>query len=410
MSKQVTALVPTFNRGPLLAETLDALLLQKRALSQIIVWDDGSTDNTAEVIAPFLKDHGSTIQYERAENGGKSKALNQALALARGDYIWICDDDDIALPDAAEKLGDVLDKNPQTGLAAGRHARFSVSKASGDREISDTGYWPDLSRGSPLRHVLEDIFFFQNATLVRRECYDAVGPFSVDLARSIDYDMTVRLMARFAAEVIPDTVFLQRKHDGARGPAWQRHAASKSEDVWRDADRMIFERLRPVLPISLYEAMFDSPRPDLKRRAAYLQRGAVYARRRDWDAAFEDFDAAIRQAHDLPLSPEECQIAIRALAAKHGAQELFTAPYRKRLMEISRHSAAGHSLARAMSRGAIWRLREAVQNRRAGEAFAVAWLLAQIPPMSRASANTPPKAANTEVTERDRLPAEAYAW
>ncbi|NVK46730.1 MAG: glycosyltransferase [Rhodobacteraceae bacterium] len=404
MVAQITALVPTFNRGALLAEAIEAILLQKRAVSQIIVWDDGSTDNTSDIIAPFLRNDGARIDYRRAENAGKSAALNQAMELAQGEYIWICDDDDIALPDATQKLAAILDEKPEVGLAAGAHNRFSTAPETGEKELSDAGYWPNLNSGSPLRHVLEDIFFFQNATLVRRACYDKVGPFSVDLARSIDYDMTVRLMARYPAEVIEDTVFLQRKHDGERGPAWQRHAAKSSEDVWRNADKIVFERLRDRIPISLYEAMFDGDSSELCSRAALLQRGAVYARRRDWDQALEDFEAAVLIRPELALSPEECRIAIRAVAGKHGAQELFEASTRKRILDISKRATAGKSLARTLSRGAVWRLREALANRNASEVLAITAFLAAQPPWSI------PTATGRTLTERDRLPLEAYAW
>lgn len=403
MVAQITALVPTFNRGELLAEALNGILQQKRAVSQIIVWDDGSTDNTLDIMAPFLKKEGARIQYRRAENAGKSAALNQAMELAEGDYIWICDDDDIALPDATKKLADILDRKPEIGLVAGSHERFSVSPDRGQHETSNAGYWPDLSTGSPLRHVLEDIFFFQNATLVRRECYDTVGPFSVDLARSIDYDMTVRLMTRYPAEIIPDTIFLQRKHDGERGPAWQRHAAKSSEDVWRDADKLVFERLRADIPLSLYEAMYEGANPEISTRAALLQRGAVYARRRDWETALEDFSEAASLQPDLALGHEECQIAIRAVAGKHGAQELFKKDIRQRLLHISKRSVAGKSLACAISRGAVWRLREAILSGRVSEALAITSLLATLPPRTAS-------ASNVSVTERSTLPLEAYAW
>lgn len=170
MAGQITAIVPTFNRSAFLAETLEALVSQTRPLHQIIVWDDGSCDGTPDTVAGLQARHPGQILYKRAENGGKSRALNHAMTLADGDYIWVCDDDDVSLPDAAERLADGLDRS-DVGLVAGRHLRFSNAPDTGNREVSDTGYWPDLTQGSLLRHTLEDIFFFQNATLVRRNCY-----------------------------------------------------------------------------------------------------------------------------------------------------------------------------------------------------------------------------------------------
>ncbi|MGR3805211.1 glycosyltransferase family 2 protein [Marinibacterium profundimaris] len=405
MARQITAIVPTFNRSTLLIEALDALDTQTRPPAQVIVWDDGSTDGTAQAVAEVQGRSSLPILYKRAENGGKSRALNAALALADQDYIWICDDDDAALPDAAERLGAVLDSDT-ADIAAGRHQRFSVAPEDGRREITDTGYWPDPIDGSILRHTLEDIFFFQNATFVRRGCYDRVGPFDTGLKRSIDYDMTVRLLARFPAELVPETVFLQRKHDGLRGPADAQHAAARSEDVWRKTDREIFAKLRSVLPLSLYEAMYDSTDPTLTRRAALLQRGTVYARRCDWSAALEDFEAAADAALDRPLTDAERGIVIRAMAGKHGIEDVLEADFRGRIAALSTRNAAGREIARQLSRGMLWRVRNALTERDAGAAMRLLRHLIALPP----ALSGPPVAAGADVNERRKLPQEAYQW
>ena len=277
MAGQITAIVPTYNRCAYLVEAVHALLSQSRPLHQIIVWNDGSTDDTRSAIAALQRDHPDRIQYEESENGGKSKALNAAMTLAEGDYIWICDDDDIALPDAAERLGSVLDRS-SAGMVAGSHIRFSADPETGAKTLSDTGYWPDLSSGSVLRHLLEDIFFFQNAALVRRSAFETVGPFREDLDRSIDYEMFVRLATRFPVQMVDGVMFHQRKHDGARGSAQASHSASASESVWLEHDRAIFAEFRRILPLSLYESFFDGP-DHVVKRAALLQRACVHARR-----------------------------------------------------------------------------------------------------------------------------------
>lgn len=410
MAQEITAIVPTFNRAAMIGEALEAIMAQKRAVSEIIVWDDGSKDDTPTKMAEITARHPNRIRYERAENGGKSRALNKALELARGDYIWICDDDDVALPDATMRLSEPLDAHPEVGLVAGKHLRFSTPNdlpgPVETRKIDDAGYWPDLGSGSILRHTLEDIFFFQNGTLVRRNCYDQVGPFATDLARSIDYEMTVRLLARYPAEVLDEPVFLQRKHDGARGPSWALAEAKRSEEVWSQTDREIFRRLRPMLPLSLYQGMFDGD-PKLVERAARLQRGAVYARRGDWNLALVDFEEAARTAPTIALAVEEVRILIRAMAGKHGVADIFSARHRRRVLSLARTSPAGRGIARALSRGAIWRLREAAQQHRFSDALDVALFILRMPPFPRLiDAND----AHPTLVERQHLPLESYAW
>ena len=401
MPASITAIVPTYNRCDYVVEAVRAIFAQTRPISQVIVWNDGSTDGTENALAALAKEGHGALEVCRQENGGKSLALNRALERARGDYIWICDDDDLALPHAAETLGALLDQS-EAGLSAGRHDRFS-HEGGQDPQMQGTGYWPDLSTGSIARHTLEDIFFFQNASLVRRDAYQAVGPFREDLARSIDYEMFARLVTRYPVAMDETVVFHQRKHDGARGPAAARHAAARSEAVWAEADRCIFAELRPKLPLSFYEAMFDGGDADLRRRAALLQRGCVYARKLDWAAAIEDLEAASDVLPDRPLEPVEFDSVIRCLAAKHGTGDALSGGTRRRLNALVNRGRAGRAIRAALGRGAVWRVREAAQERRIGDALAAATFVA------KSRARTLPN-DDAKLRERDVLPADAYTW
>ncbi|MCV6586989.1 MAG: glycosyltransferase [Marinibacterium sp.] len=394
--------MPTFNRSAFLDEALTALRRQDRPLSQIIVWDDGSVDDTGTVACRHAAESDVPILYQRAENGGKSRALNRSLELATGDYIWICDDDDVSLPGAARLMADALDRTG-AGMAAGRHLRFSDDPASGARVLGDTGYWPDLSRGSVLRHLLEDIFFFQNATLVRRGLYDQVGPFREDLKRSIDYEMLVRLAARAPVAMLDDVLFHQRKHDGARGPAGAQHGVAQSEQVWLENDRAIFAGFRNMLPLTLYGAFFSGGSEALRHRAALLQRACVYARRCDWDAAIADL-AAAAHIEAGPLDPVELGILRRAMSGKHGAADAFRGPVRRQILtDLARTGPYGRQIARGLARGAKWRLRAALQRRDLGEALRVARFALH-------GSGRPDAAAGPGLTENRTLPQEAYQW
>ncbi|MEO1681222.1 MAG: glycosyltransferase family 2 protein [Pseudomonadota bacterium] len=401
MSGTITAIVPTYNRAGFLAEALAALASQTRPVTEILVWDDGSTDGTETV----ARTGPGPVRYFRSENGGKSRALNAALREARGDYIWICDDDDLALPDAAERLAGPLDADSTTGVSGASYRRFRTDSVTGGRIESGPGYWPDLGAGSILRHLLEDIFLFQNATLVRRSCYAAVGPFREDLARSIDYDMVVRLAARFPIAMREDVVFLQRKHDGVRGPAVARHAADLSDAVWKDADREIFAAFRAALPLALYEAMYDGPDLQAVRRAALLQRACIYARRTDWGAALEDFSAAAKICPETRLSRTEQAICRRAMAGKHGCDEALLPAVREDLRTLGNGSAAGAGVVRALLRGLVWRARAAI---RGGEVVRIGQLARAglaLGPAARPRGAAP---AMPEQAERRILPPTAY--
>ncbi|CTQ32709.1 glycosyltransferase family 2 protein [Jannaschia rubra] len=389
----ITAIIPTYNRAGFLRQTIEGLNRQTRPVDETIVWNDGSTDETLSV----LRQSGKGLRVFTSENGGKSRALNAAIAEARGDYIWICDDDDIALPEAAATLAGMLDRNPDAGAAGGSYRRFREGGIE-----QGPGYWPDLSSGAPVRHLLEDIFLFQNAMMVRREVYDRVGPFREDLRRSIDYDMVVRLGVAAPIVVTEAPLFLQRKHDGDRGPAAARHAADQSDAVWKAVDREIFASFRNRIPLSFYEAMFDGDDPSLVRRAALLQRGCVYARRTDWPAALADFMAAAEILPDMAPSGVERAICRRAMAGKHGIAEAMSLETRRGLAGLAGRSAAGAGIAASLRMGLRWRLREALMAHRWLQALAICRLMTAL---TRPSGEGK---APSAMVERDELPAAAF--
>lgn len=398
----ISVIVPTFNRRDYLLEALAALQQQSRPVDQIIVWDDGSSDGTEAAVAAVRDPR---LQYHRAENAGKAAALNRALALASGDYIWICDDDDIAAPDAAEQLAGMLDAAPETGIAGGCYNRFRDTRQG--REVTGPGYWPDLGTGTPLRHLLEDIFLFQNATLVRRQCYNRAGPFREDLPRSIDYDMIVRLAARFPIEMTSRVLFLQRKHDGARGPAGHRHAASAADRVWAEQDKAVFRGLRDHLPLPLMEAMFTGE-PAQVRRAAHLQRGGVFARHGLWQEALEDFEAAASAAPAVPLAPAEVAICRRAVSGKHGV--VFSPQDSARLVQLRRSGRSGQNITASLGRGLLWSLRRALTGCDAAESLRLTRMLGTTRLQLRPAAVPASVPGSPELHENSTLRASAYNW
>ncbi|WP_428929746.1 glycosyltransferase family 2 protein [Marinibacterium sp. SX1] len=397
----ITAIVPTYNRAAYLRDALTSLQAQTRPIDEIIVWDDGSTDGTEAAV----RELGFDIRYFRAPNGGKSRALNAALEKAGGDYVWICDDDDLALPHAAETLAGMLDGDPSLGAAGAGYLKFRDDPATGARQQESPGYWPDLSRGTAIRHLLEDIFLFQNATMTRRAVHDRAGPFREDLARSIDYDMIVRLGLCAPIRVIDAPVFLQRKHDGDRGPAAARHAAARSEEVWKETDRRIFSELRDHISLGFYESMFDADDAALARRAALLQRACVYARRTDWPAALADMAAATEACPGVQLSTEEQQICRRAVAGKHGIDEMLQPDTRRRIIDLGRRNPVAAELAREMALGLKWRIREAMNNGRPARALSVGRMILAL---GAAGGTRRGAVAPARIAERQDLPDAAY--
>jgi len=99
----ITIFTPTYNRADLLHRLYDTLILQTYKNFEWIIVDDGSKDNTKDVVSSFVDEGKINIHYVQQENGGKHRAINTGVRLAQGDIFFILDSDDI-LPNNALEL------------------------------------------------------------------------------------------------------------------------------------------------------------------------------------------------------------------------------------------------------------------------------------------------------------------
>ncbi len=364
MSKRISFLMPTYNRAEYIAEAIGSIASQMGGEDEIIVVDDGSRDATPSVLAGI----GNAITHLRQDNAGKSVALNNAMAKASGQYIWICDDDDVLCPGAVAAMLDLI-KTSGADFVFGRYGKFTHRGAA--RIDLGMAHWPDLHKGSSARHILEDAFVMHNATLACRSLYDRAGPFDPAMLRAQDYDMFVRVAMRGRAAFTDRTIFWQRKHEGARGPSHLLHAAGQSNTIWQDYDARIFNRVYQDVPLSFFEGMFASTDPALVQRAALLQRATVMARHDLWPHALSDWNTAL-EIDGPPLTSTESEICRRAMAGKHGFAGALGADALDGLKALKQDSATGAAIVRQLTEGLVWRLRDPDEGTRA-----LAWQFAK---------------------------------
>ncbi len=332
---------------------------------ELLVVNDGSTDETESV----LREQVGPISTITTRNRGKAAALNLALQNTDRPHVWIVDDDDILEPNARSHLLQQFDRDPGAEIAYGRYLRFNSdgTEPRARKSLLQTGYWVDCKSDRFLLATMEDMFVHQPGMIVARSLYDRVGPFDESLNRSVDYDMLVRLAIEGRAVSTDRVVFYQRQHAGLRGSSAARIRSGDMDDVWVESDEKIFRRLHAELPLSVYVSKRQIGNR-IDRRQALLQRGTIMMRKRAWNIALRDFHLALDQT-EAPLRSSDRIIARRAFSSKYGCQKLFRS---RRLMRgiasLAARSAAGRELARALARGLLWRVREAVRNRRPADA------------------------------------------
>jgi glycosyltransferase involved in cell wall biosynthesis len=370
----ICAIVPTFNRSGLVVECLESLLAQTRTLDHIIVVNDGSTDDTREVLRRYAER--ATIIHQ--QNAGKAPALNAALRQCTADYVWICDDDDIADPRGAEQLSRALDAEPALGFVYGRFLIFRNSPTNGN--FIPPTYWARAEEADTLINVLEESFTFQFAQMVRRSTFETVGGFREDLIRSQDYEMFIRLARSVRSAYVPETIFYQRQHEAVRGSATDNFSARDAAAKWLHYDQVIFRDIRRTLQLDEVVPTFarglDNPQ---RRRAAYLQRACIFAQRALWEFASEDLNAACELGADEQPSAEEIDLASRVVRS-HLAWTMLSASDvdRGRLRDCARVGRYGRAIVIALMRPAVWQARMALRSGQLSDCIARLRLIASV--------------------------------
>lgn len=100
----ITVFTPAYNRAYIITNLYDSLCRQSYKDFEWVVIDDGSTDNTSDLVESFISQNRINIRYYRVENGGKHRAINRGVKLANGELFFIVDSDDYLTDDALEKL------------------------------------------------------------------------------------------------------------------------------------------------------------------------------------------------------------------------------------------------------------------------------------------------------------------
>ena len=210
-SPRVSVVIPTYNMARFLPETIDSILRQSYQDFEVIVVDDGSTDNTREVVAQF----GSRVKYVRQENAGPSSAYNRGDDIARGEYELQFDADDLLLEGALEKMLSVMDDAPQAGFCYGQ-VRYMDEDG---KELNLTRQWPERSGLMTARQVILELlnlrFIFGSAVLLRRARFREVGRFDESLGYGEDSELYARMAKRCPVAYVAEPLAWRRKHWGA---------------------------------------------------------------------------------------------------------------------------------------------------------------------------------------------------
>jgi len=205
----IDVIIPAYNYGTFLKESIHSVLAQTFQDFNVFVIDDGSTDNTKEVVSQYQSIH-PNIHYSFQENRGLPVARNVGLKLSTAPFIAFLDADDLWMPEKLEETLKTFRIQPQLGVV---YTLVEVIDSSGNL-IPNVRPWHPV-RGEIFRELLfrNQIVGSSSSVLLRRGCIEKVGGFDESLPSCEDWDLWLRISRFFAFDYVARPLVKIRIHE-----------------------------------------------------------------------------------------------------------------------------------------------------------------------------------------------------
>jgi glycosyltransferase involved in cell wall biosynthesis len=257
----VSVVIPAYNVGRFLPETLASVFNQSYSSYEVIIVDDGSTDGTGET----LRAYEGRLIYRHQQNRGPSAARNAGIRAARGNYIAFLDADDLWSRDKLKLQVDFMEQNLQIGLVFSDMEEFDHEKTLCRSLLERTLLRSEMIAGRPVvdpeRKLLVEDFIPTSTVLVRRECLIKTGLFDESLHFVEDRELWLRVAASFPIAVLPVVVGRKRVHGS--------NLTKKGAEQTLRARIGIWEKIRRSLPEPATTRLLDSLLADAHLELGY---------------------------------------------------------------------------------------------------------------------------------------------
>jgi cellulose synthase/poly-beta-1,6-N-acetylglucosamine synthase-like glycosyltransferase len=290
----VSIITPAYNAARFIDQTLESVLRQTFTDFELLVVDDGSTDETAAIVEAFAR-RDPRIRLSRQRNQGIAVARNTAMAGARGRFFALLDSDDLWFPTYLIEQLDILARHPDIDVLSANAINFGTS-FDGEPllDIAD----PNRLRYLSLLKLIQAEDSVSILSIFRREVVDAIGGFDISLSRSEDYDFWLRAaVAGFRVAVNPKPLGLYRRRpdsvsadeglmlDAMRTPLGKvRRTCADRLDVQTAVDRQLARFARRGLLAEARSALLEGDTAVLAARFSALAdtTGAMKYRVASW--------------------------------------------------------------------------------------------------------------------------------
>lgn len=223
----IAVVVPTFNDAERLGDALRSIAAQTVTPGEIVVADDGSTDDTERIVHEFAERQAGVVpvRYIRlASRSGVVAARNEGISATRAEWIATCDSDDIWAPTKLERqIAFLRDWRGGRIAVLGTHG-FNVNDAK--RIVSPARMGPTSEREhEELQRTGGAYYFLHSSLLYRRSDFDAVGGYSMEYGAADDFEFFCRMAERGVAIVVTEPLVYYRKRAGSvqLNRFWDKH-------------------------------------------------------------------------------------------------------------------------------------------------------------------------------------------
>ena len=205
----MSVIIDNYNYGGFVSEAINSALDQSYPNVEVIVVDDGSTDNSREVISSF----GNRIISVLKENGGQSSALNAGIAISKGEWIYLLDSDDLFYTNKIQRISELAKQYPMAGMIAhnldyctetGESLSFTAPPIENRALVDDR----QLARHGKLSAYLSA----HSSLCIRRDVFDRIGLLPAEIRMGIDNYLKWVTFSLFPVLLLPESLAKQRIH------------------------------------------------------------------------------------------------------------------------------------------------------------------------------------------------------
>jgi cellulose synthase/poly-beta-1,6-N-acetylglucosamine synthase-like glycosyltransferase len=208
----VDVIIPAFNAARYLPAAIESVISQTFDDWRILLVDDGSTDNTADVVAPYLDRLGPKIRHIKQDNRGVSAARNAAILASTAEFLALLDADDVWLPCRLAGSVRILIERPRAGLAYGLIQGIDQEGRPGETWAGNSAH----AEGHIAPYIYMRTVELPSPTItLRRRCLDEVGVFDETLRVSEDRDLWLRIALRYEVAFVPAVLAYYRGTSGS---------------------------------------------------------------------------------------------------------------------------------------------------------------------------------------------------